>query len=38
MIYDVLDENTVRFRSIGRQVDGELMPNIEPITVVRAAE
>jgi hypothetical protein len=38
MIYDVLDDNTVRFRSIGRQVDGELMPNIEPITVVRAAE
>jgi len=38
MIYDVLDENTVRFHSIGRQVDGELMPNIEPTTVVRAAE
>jgi len=37
-IYELVDDNTVRFRSIGRQVDGELMPNLEPITVVRAAE
>jgi hypothetical protein len=36
-IYERLDENTVRFRSIGRQVDGELLPNIEPVTVTRAA-
>jgi uncharacterized protein (TIGR02246 family) len=35
MIYDLLDEDTVRFRSIGRQVDGELMPNIGPVTLVR---
>ena len=34
-IYNVIDENTVQFRSIGRQVDGELMPNIEPVTMSR---
>ena len=37
-VYELLDENTIRFHSIGRQVDGELMPNIEPVTVVRATE
>ena len=25
-IYEIVDDNTVRYRSIGRQVDGELMP------------
>lgn len=34
-VYDLLDENTVQFRSIGRQVDGELLPNVGPITVRR---
>ena len=36
-IYEVVDENTVRFRSIGRQVDGELLPSIAPVEVVRVA-
>jgi uncharacterized protein (TIGR02246 family) len=35
-IYDVVDEDTVQFQSIGRQVDGQLLPNIDPVTVVRA--
>ncbi|MCO6459139.1 MAG: SgcJ/EcaC family oxidoreductase, partial [Pirellulaceae bacterium] len=35
-IYELVDENTVRFSSIGRQVDGELLPNIDPVLVVRA--
>lgn len=34
-IYEQLDEQTMTFRSIGRQVDGELMPKIAPITVTR---
>lgn len=37
-IYDKLDERTLQFRSIGRQVDGELLPNVEPITVTRVSE
>lgn len=35
-VYELVDENTVRFSSIGRQVDGELLPSIEPVTIVRA--
>jgi hypothetical protein len=34
-IYDIVDENTVQFSSIGRQVDGELLPNIEPVVIIR---
>lgn len=34
-IHELVDENTVRFQTIGRQVDGELLPNIGPVTVVR---
>lgn len=34
-VYELVDENTVRFRSVGRQVDGELLPSIEPVTVGR---
>ncbi|MBI1247023.1 SgcJ/EcaC family oxidoreductase [bacterium] len=34
-IYEILDENTVQFKSIGRQVDGELQPNIETLTIIR---
>ncbi len=30
-----VDENTFTLRTIGRQIDGELMPNIGPIKVVR---
>jgi hypothetical protein len=34
-IYEVVDEHSVRFRSIGRQIDGELLPSIESVEVVR---
>ena len=34
-IYEIVDENTVQFKSIGRQVDGELQPNIETLTIIR---
>ena len=37
-IYEVIDADTIQFSSIGRQVDGELLPNIDPVTVVRAAD
>lgn len=37
-IYTVLDADTIQFRGIGRQVDGELLPNIPPIRVVRATQ
>ena len=35
-IYDVVDESTLQFHSIGRQVDGEIMPSIDTVTLVRA--
>ncbi len=34
-MYEQLDDNSLEFRSVGRQVDGELLPSIEPIRVVR---
>lgn len=37
-IYDLLDDNTIEFKSIGRQVDGELLPSIDTFTIVRASE
>ena len=37
-IFQQVDEDTVTFKSIGRQVNGELLPNIGPVNVVRAAE
>ncbi|MEW4563077.1 SgcJ/EcaC family oxidoreductase [Bremerella sp. JC770] len=37
-IYDLMDEDTIEFKSIGRQVDGELLPSIGTFTIVRAAE
>ena len=37
-LYELVDENTVRYRSIGRQVDVELMPSIGPVTVVRGTK
>ncbi|MEQ8210792.1 MAG: SgcJ/EcaC family oxidoreductase [Lacipirellulaceae bacterium] len=37
-IYEKVDENSFRFRSIGRQVDGQLMPSIESVTLSRIAE
>jgi uncharacterized protein (TIGR02246 family) len=36
-IYERIDDNTMQFRSIGRQVDGELLPNVEPFSVVRSS-
>lgn len=35
-IYDLIDENTVEFHSIGRQVAGELLPSIEKFTIIRS--
>ncbi|MFI4876246.1 MAG: YybH family protein [Blastopirellula sp. JB062] len=35
-IYETVDANTIQFQSIGRQVDGELMPGIQGVTIVRA--
>ena len=34
-IYELVNDNTVRYRSIGRQVDGELLPSVGPVNVVR---
>ena len=36
--YEVLDDDTIQFRSFGRQVDGELMPSIGPVKIVRKAQ
>jgi uncharacterized protein (TIGR02246 family) len=35
-IYELVDDDTVRFRSVTRQVDGELLPNLGPIEIVRS--
>ena len=37
-IYERIDDNTVSYRSIGRQVDGTILPDIDPVTIVRASE
>jgi uncharacterized protein (TIGR02246 family) len=37
-IYTVIDRNTVTWQSIGREIDGQFMPNVGPIKVVRKAE
>jgi uncharacterized protein (TIGR02246 family) len=37
-IYEVVDDKTVRYRSIGRQVDGELMPSVGPVTIERVVQ
>ena len=34
-VYDIVDQNTVQFRTVGRQVDGELLPNVDPVTIRR---
>jgi len=34
-VYEQVDENTIQYRSTGRQVEGELLPGIGPVTVVR---
>lgn len=37
-IITMVDDNTIRWQSIGREVDGELQPDVGPVTVVRASE
>ena len=37
-IYEPLASGQVRFRSVGRQVDGELLPSIGPVEVARSVE
>jgi uncharacterized protein (TIGR02246 family) len=37
-IYEVVDEETVRYRSIGRQIEGELLPSLGPVKLVRTAQ
>ncbi len=34
-IYTIIDKNTITWQSIGREVDGQFMPNIGPVKVVR---
>lgn len=34
-IYTVVDENTFKWHSIGRTIDGEPLPNVENVTIVR---
>lgn len=34
-IYDVQDDGSIQFQSIGRQVGGELLPQLGPVRVVR---
>ncbi|MFN7737169.1 MAG: YybH family protein [Pirellula sp.] len=37
-VYEVLDGGSVQFKSIGRVVDGELMPSVGPVKLVRDSE
>lgn len=37
-IYEILDDGKLSFQSIGRQVGGELLPNIGPVEIVRSPE
>jgi len=37
-VYEVLNGDSVQFKSIGRVVDGELMPSVGPVKLVRDAE
>ena len=30
-----IDDNSFTFRSLGREVDGELLPGVDEITIVR---
>lgn len=36
-IYTLVDENTFKWHSIGRTVDGEPLPNVDDVTIVRKA-
>ena len=33
-----LDDNSIKWESVNRDIDGELQPNIEPILIVRKAD
>ncbi len=37
-VFERIDEHSIRFQSIGRQVEGELLPNIDPVVVIRQTE
>ena len=37
-IYTIIDHDTITWQSIGREVDGQFMPNIGPLKVVRKAK
>ena len=37
-IYQQVDNDTVVYRSVGRQVDGKILPNIGPVTAIRVQE
>jgi hypothetical protein len=34
-IIRVIDDDTFTLQSVGREVDGELLPNIDEVTVIR---
>jgi len=34
-IYTLVDANTITWKSIGRKVDGEILPNVEAVKIVR---
>lgn len=34
-VYSYIDDNTFTWTSIGREVDGESLPNVDPVTLVR---
>jgi hypothetical protein len=36
-IYTQVDSNTITWKSIGRKVDGEFLPNVEEVKMVRKA-
>jgi hypothetical protein len=31
----ILDENSFSWEATGRAVDGEILPNIDPVTIIR---
>ena len=34
-VYELIDDTTIQYRSIGRQVEGELLPSVGPVKIVR---
>jgi uncharacterized protein (TIGR02246 family) len=37
-VYEVLNDSSVQFKSIGRVVDGEILPSVGPVKLVKDAE